>query len=124
VELTLALLAFFWAAVPAAMLLRNLRIYQPAPERDGPLPGVSVLIPARNEEKTIGAAVAAVLSNEDMSLEVIVLDDGSTDATALVVEAIAAVDDRTKIIRGAGLPAGWCGKQHACAELARHAVTP
>jgi hypothetical protein len=121
VALTLGWLALFWAAIPAAMLLRNMRLYRPAPRSHGLLPPVSVLIPARNEEKTIGAAVAAVLSNEDISFEVIVLDDASTDATALVVEAIADVDPRAKLIRGAELPEGWCGKQHACAELARHA---
>ncbi len=120
-ELTVAWLAFLAAGVPAVMLLRNLRFYQPAPLITTSLPAVSVLIPARNEEKTIGAVVASVLGNEGISLEVIVLDDSSTDATAQVVEAIAEVDNRTKIIRGARLPAGWCGKQYACAELARHA---
>lgn len=123
-ELTLAWLAFFLAAVPAAMLLRNLLIYRPASMISGALPAVSVLIPARNEERTIGATVAAVLNNDGIALEVIVLDDSSTDATAQVVEAIAAVDDRTRIIRGASLPPGWCGKQHACAQLARHARHP
>jgi hypothetical protein len=57
-------------------------------------------------------------------LEVLVLDDHSTDATAFVVEAIALADPRVRLLRGEPLPEGWCGKQHACAQLARHARYP
>src|SRR6202161_340052 len=46
------------------------------------LPPVSVLIPARNEEASIEAAVRSVLSSRGVNLELIVLDDGSTDSTA------------------------------------------
>jgi hypothetical protein len=79
---------------------------------------MSVLIPARNEADTIGAAVESVLANQAVDLELIVLDDASEDATPQIVEQIAARDSRVRLLRTAGLPAGWCGKQHACHELA------
>ena len=123
-ELALAVVAFLLAMVPAMLFLRNVSAYQPPLLRRGRLPAVSVLIPARNEEKTIGAAVATALNNEGISLEILVLDDGSTDATAIVVDAIASVDPRVRLVRGPPLEPGWCGKQHACAELARQAANP
>ena len=89
-------------------------------------PTISVLIPARNEELGIAACVESVLASRHVELEVIVLDDHSTDRTAEIVRAIAA----TRSARAAGsrappLPDGWCGKQHACfalSKLARHDV--
>jgi hypothetical protein len=121
-ELALAAVALVFAAIPALLFLRNLGAYAAPRVAVRPLPGVSVLIPARNEEATIGAAVASVLRNTGLDFEVIVLDDESTDGTAAVLDAIA--DPRLTVIRGGGLPAGWCGKQHACAQLARHAKYP
>lgn len=112
------------AAIPAILTFRNLRHFMPPPEvpsASGPPPTVSVLIPARNEERAIARAVTAALASTDVELEVIVLDDQSEDRTAGVVSAIAAADDRAKLIAGRPLPSGWCGKQHACARLAEAA---
>ena len=56
-------------------------------------------------------------------MEVVVLDDNSSDATAEIVKRIAQADERVRYFRGSPLPCGWNGKQHACkqlAELARH----
>jgi hypothetical protein len=83
------------------------------------------LIPARNEERAIGAAVLSVLASTGVELEVIVLDDHSEDGTASIVAKLAACDDRVRLIPGPELPTGWCGKQHACwvlAQEARHAL--
>jgi hypothetical protein len=80
-----------------------------------------VLIPARDEEGSIGAAVEAALRSEGVDLEVVVLDDSSRDGTAAIVRGIAARDPRVRLETAPPLPAGWCGKQHACAALARHA---
>ena len=98
--MNLAAIGLVCAAVPAALFLRNLSAYRRAPQATGHPDGVSVLIPARNEEKGIGAAVASALQNEGISLEVIVLDDHSTDDTAFIVEAIASV--RFESASGAG----------------------
>ena len=78
-----------------------------------------MLIPARDEEANIGPAVAAILASSGVELELIVLDDGSTDGTAAVLAGIA--DTRLRVIGGPALPPGWSGKQHACALLARAA---
>jgi glycosyltransferase involved in cell wall biosynthesis len=89
------------------------------------LPPVSVLIPARDEEQSIGAAVESVLASRGVDLEVIVLDDGSTDRTAEIVAAIAEKDPRVRIEAAPALPENWNGKQHACwmlATLATHDV--
>lgn len=86
------------------------------------LPGrVSVLVPARNEATTIAACVRAILSSDHPVDEVIVCDDGSTDATPEILAQLAAEDDRLRVIAGADLPPGWVGKPHACHRLAEAA---
>ena len=85
------------------------------------VPSLSVLIPARNEESAIGAALQAVLASRGVEFEVVVLDDHSDDATADVVAAIVERDPRVRLLQGQPLPAGWCGKQFACSILARAA---
>ncbi len=86
------------------------------------LPKVSVLIPARNEEDAIAHSVRAVLASADgVEVEVVVMDDDSTDRTAEVVKELAQNDPRVRLVRSHGPPAGWCGKQHACWQLAQHA---
>ncbi len=86
---------------------------------------VSVLIPARNEERNIRGAIAAVLANRDLNLELVVLDDHSTDGTAKIVSEISTTKSAGYIWKVRPFfPAGWCGKQHACAVLAQHALAP
>jgi glycosyltransferase involved in cell wall biosynthesis len=87
--------------------------------------GVSVLIPARDEAASIGGCVASVLAQRAVGdLEVIVLDDGSTDATAAVVRDLADADPRLRLVTGAPLPPGWLGKPYACHQLAAQASFP
>lgn len=81
---------------------------------------VSVLIPARNEQASIGAVVDAVLAQEHPLLELIVYDDGSTDATPELLAA-RQTDPRLRVVRGVPLPDGWVGKPHACHQLAARA---
>lgn len=126
-EVILGWAALALALIPAAMLVGNLRLYRrlPTRRRDAARPRVSVLIPARNEERNIGAAIDAVLANEDVDLEVVVMDDHSEDATVEFVEAYQARDGRVRLASAPRLPSGWCGKQHACFALsktARHEV--
>lgn len=73
-----------------------------------------MLIPARDEAATIGACLARL--REESVVEVLVLDDGSRDATAMI-----AIDAGARVLTGAPLPAGWLGKPHACAALAKAA---
>lgn len=121
----LAWWSFGCALIPALLFLKNLRLYsQPPPKPQRSRSQVSVLIPARDEERNIGAAIEAVLKSRDVDLEVIVLDDHSSDRTADLVSEIAARDPRVRLERAPALPAGWCGKQHACWVLAQHARYP
>lgn len=87
-------------------------VVKPAlPPANAPL--VSVCIPARNEENNIRRCVEAILEQDYPNLEVIVLDDRSTDATLTLLKDIASRDSRLLPISGSDLPAGWAGKPHA-----------
>jgi hypothetical protein len=123
IVIVLALVALVMAAIPAWLFRANLSAYgrPPAPAASGTLPRVSVLIPARNEEQSILAAVEAALASEGVELEVLVLDDHSVDATAAIVRRLAEGDARVRLLDGPELPEGWCGKQYACWILARNA---
>lgn len=84
-------------------------------------PGVSILIPARNEAARIGPTVAALLAQTYPAFEVLVLDDDSTDGTAEVARRAARGDPRFCLRQGAPLPPGWVGKNWACHQLAQRA---
>jgi biofilm PGA synthesis N-glycosyltransferase PgaC len=66
---------------------------------DGGWPGVTIVIPAFNEEAVIATCVRAALATDYPELEVYVLDDGSRDATAAVAEAAGAGDGRLRVVR-------------------------
>ncbi len=122
----LASLCLLCALIPCALFLFNLLSYRaPATPRAGQkLPRVSVLIPARNEEANIPAALDSVLANRGVEFEVVVLDDHSKDRTAELVRNFAAQDSRVRLETAPPLPQGWCGKQHSCAALAGRASAP
>lgn len=120
----LAAAAFLFALLPALLFRSNLRAYRPPPPGAAAPAGVSVLIPARNEEATIAAAVNSVLASRGVEFEVVVLDDQSEDATAEVVTSLALKDSRVHLLQGQPLPPGWCGKQSACWALAHSARYP
>ena len=87
-----------------------------------PAPLVSVIVPARNEARNIAGCVTSILATTYPNLELIVVDDGSTDGTREVAERAAAGDPRARVVTSAPLPAGWFGKQWACfagAKVAR-----
>lgn len=77
---------------------------------------VSILIPARNEEKNIFNCINSVINQTYPNLEIIVLDDDSTDKTFEIVAGIN--HNRLKIIKGNPLPNDWLGKNWACYQLA------
>lgn len=125
----LAICACVLAGIPAGLFLRNLGGYRPlpktpAPPADAKLPTVSVLIPARNEERNIAAALQSIVGSVGVHLEVIVLDDGSTDCTAQLVHEVARVHPSVRLETAKPLPTGWCGKNFACQQLAAHARSP
>jgi chlorobactene glucosyltransferase len=83
-------------------------------------PSVSVLVPARNEEKTIGKCIHSLLVQDYPDYEVIVLDDQSSDATDVILERIRVDNLRLNILAGTPPPEGFTGKNWACAQLAEH----
>ena len=78
-------------------------------------PRISLLIPARNEENNLPKLLASIRKSKIQPHEILVIDDGSTDATAAVARAGGA-----SVINPAPLPAEWKGKPWACQEGARH----
>lgn len=108
-------------ALHAAINVRHLRRPDvggcPVTER------VSVLVPARDEQDHVGAAVADLLAQTGVpDLEVLVLDDGSTDSTAAVLSRFD--DPRLTVLTAPddAPPKGWLGKSLACARLAERAT--
>ena len=111
-----------WVVAPLAVLLRsrNSRSLDEMPAdapADAPL--VSVIIPARDEARCIARCVRSVLATTYPRLEVIVVDDHSTDGTGDLARQAAPGDGRLRVIVPPTLPEGWFGKQWACASGAR-----
>ena len=118
-------LAFGCATVPALLWVWNMVLYREPTAGSCAAMGhcilpdaVSVLIPARNEERAIAASLISLLASRGVAIEIIVLDDASTDRTAEIVLGFAARDARVRLVSGPSLPGGWNGKQHACYALA------
>ncbi len=84
-------------------------------------PFVSVLIPARNEEKKIKTCMESLLLQDYPSFEIHVLDDESTDYTADIVKEMAGRDSKIHFHSGEALPEGWTGKNWACHQLSQYA---
>ncbi len=102
---------------------RRFHLYPDDDPPTDPAQGVSVVIPARNEVSNILPCVQAVLAQDHAALELVVLDDGSTDGTTEVLEGID--DPRLKLVHGEGEPpAGWFGKPWAVQRAQRHATQP
>lgn len=82
---------------------------------------VSILIPARNEEKNIFNILDDILKQDYGEIEVIVFNDISSDRTAEIVKEYALVDNRITLIDSDFLPQGWLGKNWACYSLSKKA---
>ncbi|MEX1185994.1 MAG: glycosyltransferase [Gemmatimonadaceae bacterium] len=112
-SIRIALLAALpWVLLPIGMVLRMRRSrtldeFTAEPPRDAPL--VSVIVPARNEARNIGRCVRSILSTDYPNVELIVVDDQSTDGTGAIAAGLGAT-----VIETPPLPADWFGKQWAC----------
>jgi glycosyltransferase involved in cell wall biosynthesis len=108
------LIAAWWAFALVNLVLNRLLIpalglCRPSTE----LPRLSVIIPARNEERDIEEAVSSHCGQEYPGLEVIVVDDQSTDGTSDILDNLADRYSNLKVIMGETLPPDWLGKPHA-----------
>ncbi|MGH2515649.1 MAG: glycosyltransferase [Ktedonobacterales bacterium] len=87
------------------------------------LPRVSIVVPARDEERNLPALLRSLAALDYPSYEVIVVDDASTDATgALAEEEAARTNGLVRVLHGTGPEPGWTGKNFACALGARAAT--
>lgn len=82
---------------------------------------ISLLVPARNEAAVISSTASRLLQQDYTNIEVIVLDDNSTDQTGKIARTAGQSDARLQIIQGKPLPEGWLGKNWACQQLAEAA---
>src|SRR5678816_2035205 len=98
----------------------------PAVPRSPPAPAawprVSLIVPACNEETTLAAAMQAKLACDYADLEVVLVEDRSTDTTPRIADELAARDPRVRVIHLTQLPAGWLGRVHALDQGVRAAT--
>ncbi len=76
------------------------------------VPGVSIIIPARNEALNLPRLLRSLTALNYPNYEVLVVDDGSTDETAAIARSFA--DKGVRLARSAGPPPGWTGKNYVC----------
>lgn len=122
------LITFFWTwkAIAAARGLPGipnitLPQYDVAPEGN---PSLTVIVPARNEAADVAACLQSLLQQDYDNLQIIAVDDRSTDDTGAIMEALAAEHpDKLHVLHITELPPNWLGKTHAMAFAARHSTS-
>ncbi|HEX6123198.1 MAG TPA: glycosyltransferase family 2 protein [Ktedonobacterales bacterium] len=115
--ITIILAALLLNTINNLRLLRRPRL--PAAIAGSPL--VSILVPARNEARSIARCVEALARQEYPHSEILVLDDQSEDETAAIVARLARRHPHLRLLHGQPLPPNWHGKAYACAQLAQAA---
>jgi chlorobactene glucosyltransferase len=122
-----ALAAAPWVTTPLVLAARlrstpRLDDIDAAATIAAPTPRVSIVLPARNEAVHIAACIRSIRASTWPDLELVVVDDHSTDGTGALAREAAAGDPRVKIVNAPDLPAGWFGKQWACQSGAANAT--
>lgn len=108
------LVILFWVVTLGRTILNLLLIPRlRAGQRPQREPMVSVIIPARDEERTIERTVRGMLSQTYSALEIIVVNDRSADETGAILERLASEDGRLRVLTGEEPPGGWLGKPWA-----------
>ncbi|HEV2710702.1 MAG TPA: glycosyltransferase [Edaphobacter sp.] len=120
----LVALAWVWKALDAARGLPGipditLPQFDVAPDGN---PSLTVIVPARNESADVAACLESLLQQDYANLQIIAVDDRSTDPTGAIMEALAVVHPaKLQVLHVTELPPNWLGKTHAMAFAARHA---
>lgn len=120
------LLGYLFTTLEFMIGNRSIRILRqvPLPKRDNEsaCPKVSIIIPARNEERNIEEALTSVLHLDYPDYELIVLNDRSEDSTGSILNRMAQTYPQLKVVHIHRLPEGWLGKNHALYEGAQVAT--
>ena len=118
----LAYISFILTGGQLLVALANLFYRQSFPVESGSFGRlVSVLIPARNEERNIAFILDDLQKQNYRNIEILVFDDLSSDSTGKIVSGRSKPDSRIRLIRSGGLPEGWLGKNYACHVLSGYA---
>ena len=107
------LLGLLLSGVDLVLGLRKIERLADQPSLEGPAPLVSLVVAARNEERNVAAAARSLLAQAYPALEIIAVDDRSTDRTGAILDALAAGESRLRAVHIRELPTGWLGKNHA-----------
>jgi len=117
------IVAMVWAdsTVRTVRFLRGSRLVDRAGATQDPAkwPKVSVVVSARDEATRVEEALGSLANLDYPALEVIAVDDRSTDGTGAIIDRMAAADPRVRALHVTELPEGWLGKCHAMQEGAR-----
>ena len=116
-----------WMLISAHMLngvrqLRNLTELGKAEPDDPPLPRVSIIVTARNEEREAEQALQSLMRLDCPDYEIVYVNDRSDDRTGEIAERLSATDDRIVTIHIQELPPGWFGKNHAAYRASKTAT--
>ena len=110
------LIALFWLTYGLKVAYGNLRLpwlKDFAPAGDANCPRISVLFAARDEEEKLPEALATLVAVDYPNLEIVAVDDRSTDRTARILDEFAASHPQLRVVHVRELPPGWLGKPHA-----------
>ena len=120
--LKIVLVAWALRAVNAALSFLLVPSLAPAPRRKEGAPFVSVVVPARDEERSIEEATRSKCRLDDPAFEVVVVDDRSSDGTRDILRRLEAEFPGTlRVVDGVEPPPDWLGKPHALDAGARAA---
>lgn len=128
--LILALLTLAASLLLAVQLVVGLRSLPRVADAAGPVaadasaeaPSVSIVVAARDEAADIAPAMLSLLAQDHPDLEVVAVDDRSTDGTGSILDRLTAQHERLRVLHLTELPAGWLGKNHALQRGAERAT--